>query len=210
MPVNSAARIVNRDTIPSDQQQLQAFLTGCGVPPERHTPWLAAFAKISSQATGLLGAAGDAPWTDIQRRVTLRQQRQWVTDLAAHWPATRPTMQDDSALHSLLPGEQAHLLADYAIAEAGRNGLTADQVRSWRPDYLLQHDGKYLVLELKSASSPKHGRGPHVGGAMPPRRPSDGTGPTAARKKRRKTAPENWSTLCLLCQNHASAGHSAA
>lgn len=37
LPVSSAARIVNRDTVPADQQQLQAFLTGCGVPPELHT-----------------------------------------------------------------------------------------------------------------------------------------------------------------------------
>ncbi|MEV8597306.1 helix-turn-helix transcriptional regulator [Streptomyces sp. NPDC052012] len=38
LPVSSAARIVKRDAIPADEQQPQAFLTGCGVPPERHTP----------------------------------------------------------------------------------------------------------------------------------------------------------------------------
>jgi hypothetical protein len=244
LPVSSAARIVNRDTIPADQQQLQAFLTGCGVPPERHTPWLAAFAKISSQSTGLPGVtpAGDDPWTDIQRRVTLRQRRQWLTDLAAHWPA----MQGEA----LQPLALDDLLASYMSAEAGRNGLTADQARSWQPDYLVQHNGKYLVVEVKSASGPK--RGPQAGGMVTaPRKPSGGPGPTRAHRQPARgypapippaagtapvrssaqagspdphhplagqllapawseTAPDAWSTTCRLCQEHASAGHSAA
>ncbi|MFF5365426.1 hypothetical protein ACFY4I_39595 [Streptomyces scabiei] len=40
-------------------------------------------------------------------------------------------------------------------AEASRNGLTADQARSWQPDYPVQHDGKYMVVEVKSASGPR-------------------------------------------------------
>ncbi|MFE2718906.1 helix-turn-helix domain-containing protein [Streptomyces mirabilis] len=212
LPVSSAARIVNRDTIPADQQQLQAFLTGCGVPPERHTPWLAAFSKISSQPTGVPGAASavNDPWTNIEHRLPLRHSRQWLTD--RHWLAASPTMQGGNALQPLMPGEQAdRLLADHLRAEASRNGFTADQVRSWQPDYLLHHDGKYLVLELKSESSRKPGRGPQAGGTMAQRRPSGGgTGPTAARKARSKTAPDDWSATCLLCQDHASAGHRAA
>jgi len=93
LPVSSAARIVNRNTIPADEQQLQAFLTGCGVPPERHTPWLVAFSEISSQSTGVLGAASAAAgsWTDIERRVTLRHSRQWLTDLNNWHAASRGT-----------------------------------------------------------------------------------------------------------------------
>ncbi|MGW0423874.1 helix-turn-helix domain-containing protein [Streptomyces sp. NPDC003015] len=215
LPVSSAARIVNRDTIPADQQQLQAFLTGCGVPPERHAPWLAAFAKISALSSGLLEAvsAGDGPWAEIERRVTLRQPRQWLTGLN-NWLAAKPTGQDDHALRSPLPAELTDALAAAylrAEAQAGRNGLTADQVRPWQPDYMVQHDGRYVVVELKSTSSPKLGRGPQSGGAMTASRgPSGGVGPAAARKVGRTTSAKDWSTTCLVCQEHASSGRSTA
>ncbi|MFI8233931.1 helix-turn-helix domain-containing protein [Streptomyces sp. NPDC085900] len=209
LPVSSAARIVNRDTIPADQPQLQAFLTGCGVPPERHTPWLAAFAKISSQSASLSGAmpAGDVPGSDVERRVALRQRRQRATGPAAFWSA----MQGDT-FQPLPTGDSADLHTSHVIAEAVRNGFTADQVRPWQPDYMVQHDGRYVVVEVKSTSSPKHGRGPQSGGSKPaPRRPSGGgSGPTAAGEARSKTSPDDWSTPCLLCQEHASAGHKAA
>ncbi|MFF4307947.1 helix-turn-helix domain-containing protein [Streptomyces sp. NPDC001601] len=185
LPVSSAARIVNRDTIPADQQQLQAFLAGCGVPPERHTPWLAAFAKISSQSAGLTGAmpAVDVPGSDAERRVALRQRRQRVTDLAAFWSA----MQGD-AFPPLLTGNSADLLAGYVLAEAVRNGFTADQVRPWQPDYLVQHDGRYLIFEVKNASGPK--RGPQAGGAVTAlRRPPGGPHPATARRQPGRAYP---------------------
>ncbi|MER6288562.1 helix-turn-helix domain-containing protein [Streptomyces sviceus] len=211
LPVSSAARIVNRVTIPADQQQLQAFLTGCGVPPERHAPWLAAFAKISALSAGLLEAvsADNGPWAEIERRVTLRQPRQWLTGMG-NWLTDKPTRQDDHAL----PAELTDALAAAylrAEAHAGRNGLTADQVRPWQPDYMLQHDGRYVVVELKSTSSHKYGRGPQSGGATAaPRRPSGSSGPATALEARRKTSPDDGPTTCLLCQERASAGHKAA
>lgn len=40
--------MVNRGTVPAGVQQLRAFPTGCGIPPEQHAVWPVAFAKISS------------------------------------------------------------------------------------------------------------------------------------------------------------------
>ncbi|MEU1203423.1 hypothetical protein ABZ446_45520 [Streptomyces sp. NPDC005813] len=68
LPVSSTAGLVDRD-IAADEQQLQAFLTGCGVPLERDTPWLTSFRKISSRLTELPGADStvEAPAPDIRR-----------------------------------------------------------------------------------------------------------------------------------------------
>lgn len=48
LPVSTAARVVNRGTVPAGVQQLRAFPPGCGIPPEQHAVWSAAFAKVSS------------------------------------------------------------------------------------------------------------------------------------------------------------------
>ncbi|QCR45490.1 hypothetical protein C1N79_01215 [Streptomyces sp. SGAir0924] len=48
LPVSTAARVVNRGTVPAGVQQLRAFPPGCGIPPEQHVVWSAAFAKVSS------------------------------------------------------------------------------------------------------------------------------------------------------------------
>ncbi|MZE76712.1 helix-turn-helix domain-containing protein [Streptomyces xinghaiensis] len=193
LPVSSAARIVNRDTIPADTQQLQAFLTGCGITPERHTPWLAAFTKITSSAPGANAAqvsptppdAAKARQQAIIRRLhhlnTVDAERR-TQGLADHYASTAWRRFLD-----LLPAPTtdwiiASGMQNYLAAEATRNGTSAQGFKPWQPDFLLTHDGKHMVFEVKSTSNP--GRGPQAGGALksPGKPPCDGGSPAARRE----------------------------
>ncbi|MEV6594924.1 helix-turn-helix domain-containing protein [Streptomyces acidicola] len=49
LPLSTLARIVSRDTLPADERQLLAFLTGCGVEgEERQGKWRMAWTKVSN------------------------------------------------------------------------------------------------------------------------------------------------------------------
>ncbi|SEE34331.1 hypothetical protein [Streptomyces sp. KS_5] len=39
LPVTNASRIVNRERLPTNQRQYEAFLTGCGIPEHALGPW---------------------------------------------------------------------------------------------------------------------------------------------------------------------------
>ncbi|MGW1364877.1 helix-turn-helix domain-containing protein [Streptomyces chartreusis] len=193
LPVSSAARIVNRDTIPADQQQLQAFLTGCGVPPERHTPWLAAFTKISSHSPAAPADTQTEARNGLRRQAVLRRLQRSTSQSVPRGQVSRGGGTQWKHFLSLLePVTMEQIVASgvqsYLGAHATRNGKSALDLTSWQPDYLLEHDGKHLVLEFKSASRPP---GPPAAGGTAgsaPRRPSGGSGP-AARRERGTAAP---------------------
>ncbi|MEU7649154.1 helix-turn-helix domain-containing protein [Streptomyces huasconensis] len=190
LPVSSLARIVNRDAIPADEQQLQAFLTGCGIPPERHTPWLSAFTKITRRSLAV--AVGELPdeWSRLRSQAALRRQRTTSRLLAV--PSTaqpRHTSGSDQQWRDFLslldPATRQHIVANgvhsYLASQAARNGKTTAELGAWQPDYLVHHNGKHMVIEVKSTSNPP-GR-PPAGGAtgISPRSPSSGGGSPAAR-----------------------------
>ncbi|MFF5257065.1 helix-turn-helix domain-containing protein [Streptomyces leeuwenhoekii] len=204
LPVSSAARIVNRDAIPADEQQLKAFLTGCGIPPEKHTAWTAAFAKAIS--TSAAAAAQELPpeWTAPARQVALR--RLSAPERKAAWrrllrtasaPTSRSAQPGAEAsdqmwgrLIELLPPAAhaeaiASLIQSHLASEATRNGKTLHTPASWQPDMLAVHDGKYTLIEFKSTSNPP-GRPPADGTAGIPshRPPGSGGHPTARTEPR--------------------------
>ncbi|MFD7283807.1 helix-turn-helix domain-containing protein [Streptomyces sp. NPDC059862] len=201
LPVSGAARIVNRDTIPADEQQLQAFLTGCGIPPEQHTPWLTAFTKIThysptATATATADELPDAS-SPRQQAIFRRLLRADAVSAARRMQASEQVLTEHHAATSpwrrfidLLPTattEQiiASGVQGYLASEAARNGTTAQGIKPWQPDVFLEHDGKHMVLELKSTSSPKPG--PQADGAVKePRRPSGNGGSPAAREPGRR------------------------
>ncbi|MFF2430868.1 helix-turn-helix domain-containing protein [Streptomyces mirabilis] len=193
LPVSSAARIVNRDTIPADEQQLHAFLTGCGVPPEQHAAWTTAFDKTN----GASPAMQDLPDASSARQQAIlrRLQRLDAVSAARRMQVSEQVLADHQAgltswrrFLDLLPvatTEQiiASGVRGYLGSEAARNGTTAQGFKPWQPDFFLEHDSKHMVLELKSTSSPKK-PGPQTGGAVKaPRRPSGGGGHPAARRE---------------------------
>ncbi|GAA3802265.1 helix-turn-helix domain-containing protein [Streptomyces phyllanthi] len=194
LPVSTAARIVNRHTIPADEQQLQAFLTGCGIPPQQHTPWLTAFIKIiiPSPAT----AVQELPDASTARQQAIRRRLRSLGAVGAARPVQGPELglADHAGSISLrrildlLPDattEQiiASGLRGHLAAEAARNGTSAQGTKPWQPDFFAEHDGRHMVFESKSTSSP--GRpGPQAGGAVKaPRGPSGDGGHPAARRE---------------------------
>ncbi|WP_151484227.1 hypothetical protein [Streptomyces albicerus] len=46
LPVTNASRIVNRERLPTDQRQYEAFLTGCGIPEHALGPWREAWLRV--------------------------------------------------------------------------------------------------------------------------------------------------------------------
>lgn len=161
LPVSSAARIVNRDAVPADEQQMQAFLTGCGLPPEQHAPWLTAFRRTTSRLVGdsVFGAARS--WTRQELNALLSSMSE-AQDAHTH----RRAHPDPLAVRNRI------------VTEAVRNGYTAGQVRSWQPDLLTYHDGTYVAIEVKSTAHPKR-RPPEGNGTPDRRRPPGGIDPTA-------------------------------
>lgn len=192
LPVSSAARIVNRDAIPADEQQLQAFLTGCGVPPERHTPWLSAFTKITRRSPAT--AADELPdeWNQLRSQAALRRLQR-MTSRPASGPSTTASRSGDQQwrhfLSLLEPTTMEQIVASgvhsYLASQATRNGKTTAELESWQPDYLTHHNGKHMVIELKNTSNPP-GRPPAGGAAgITPHRPSGSGGSPAARTEPR-------------------------
>lgn len=196
LPVSSAARIVNRDAIPADEQQLQAFLKGCGIPPERHTPWLSAFTKITRRSPA--AAAGELPdeWSRLRSQAALRRLLRTTSRLlsgpstAQHEGSSRSSDQQWKHFLSLLePATMEQIVASgvhsYLVSQATRNGKTATALESWQPNYLVDHNGKHMVIEVKSTSNPP-GRPPAGGAASlaPHRPPGNGGSPTARAEPR--------------------------
>ncbi|MEU9211210.1 hypothetical protein AB0D27_25525 [Streptomyces sp. NPDC048415] len=52
LPVTNASRMVNRERLPTNQRQYEAFLTGCGIPEHALDPWRQAWhrAQIAQPA----------------------------------------------------------------------------------------------------------------------------------------------------------------
>ncbi|MFG2776131.1 helix-turn-helix domain-containing protein [Streptomyces sp. NPDC048350] len=50
LPLASISRILNRKMLPVDEQQMAAFLTGCGMPSNTHAVWLDAWARATGRA----------------------------------------------------------------------------------------------------------------------------------------------------------------
>jgi transcriptional regulator with XRE-family HTH domain len=192
LPVSSAARIVSRDAIPADEQQLRAFLAGCGIPPERHTPWLSAFEKITRRSP--VTAAGELPgeWSRLRSQTALRRLQRTSSRLLSDPATARPGntwgSSDQQWRHFLSLLEPAVLeeivgrgVHSYLASRAARNGKAPAQPGSWQPDYLVHHNGQHVVIEVKSTSRPP-GRPPAGGTAgITPHTPSGSGGSPAAR-----------------------------
>ncbi|MGY1495042.1 helix-turn-helix domain-containing protein [Streptomyces sp. QTS52] len=246
LPVSSAARIVKRHAIPADEQQLQAFLTGCGIPPQRHMPWLTAFNKIINLSPAATVQELVDTSTARQQAIRRRQRSLEAVHAARQMQGQEQALADQVGstswrrLLELLPDATTEQIIasgfrDHLAAEAARNGTSAQGFKSWQPDFFLEHDGKHVVFELKSTSSPNK-PGPQAGGAVKaPRGPSgDGSHPTVRREPGRGpglpagsrghaapstqnaaadlggAAPDPAATWCLLCQEHAHAARRAA
>ncbi|MEW2490882.1 helix-turn-helix transcriptional regulator [Streptomyces sp. NPDC048411] len=200
LPVSSAARIVNRDAIPADEQQLKAFLTGCGIPPEKRTAWTAAFAKAGSTAAATAAQGLPQEWTAPDRQVAWRRLLRTAsapTSGAAPpgaGPGASASDQVWGRLVELLPPAAleeaiASGMQIYLASEAARNGKTLHAPASWQPDMLAVHDGKYTVIEVKSTSNPP-GRPPAGGAAgIPSHRPPGSGGHPTARTEPRPRPP---------------------
>jgi transcriptional regulator with XRE-family HTH domain len=178
LPVSSAARIVNRDAVPADEQQLRAFLAGCGIPPEQHATWTAAFAKAMAGP----GHAQEwtVPYLDSERRVlgtaSLRTRSQWrrFTEL----------LSPDAS-----EGAVASRLHSYLVSEAALNGKSLRGPASWQPDLFTAHDGRHVVVEVKTLSSRGRG-GPAAGGSVGrPQNPAGGGSPPAAQVRAEESPP---------------------
>ncbi|MEV4048326.1 helix-turn-helix transcriptional regulator [Streptomyces sp. NPDC049744] len=176
LPVSSAARIVNRDAIPADDQQLRAFLAGCGVPPDQHATWTAAFAKATTtHELPQEPATADRP---VERRL-LR-----MASAHAGGPGTRTSSQAWRRLAELLPPaalDEAVALGmhSYLASQASLNGKSPNAPLAWQPDLFTTHDGQYIAVEVKTLSSRGRG-GPAAGGsANKPRTPAGGAPPTS-------------------------------
>jgi transcriptional regulator with XRE-family HTH domain len=192
LPVSSAARIVNRDAIPADEQQLRAFLTGCGIPPERHTPWLSAFEKVTRRSPA--AAASELPdeWGRLRSQAVLRRLQRTtsrlLTDPSTAQPRHAQGSSDQQWRHFLSLLEPAILeqivgsgVHSYLASQAARNGKAPAQLGSWQPDYLVHHNGQLTAIEVKSTSRPS-GRPPAGGAAgVAPHTPSGNGGSPAAR-----------------------------
>lgn len=196
LPVSSAARIVNRDAIPADEQQLRAFLTGCGIPPERHTPWLSAFKKITRRSPA--ATAGELPdeWSRLRSQAALRRLQRTtprlLTDPSTAQPRHTWGSSDQQWRHflSLLePTVLEEIVHSYLASQAARNGKAPAQLSSWQPDYLVHHNGQHVVVEVKSTSRPS-GRPPAGGTAgTAPHTPPGSGGSPAARAHPRPARP---------------------
>ncbi|MGW8847774.1 helix-turn-helix domain-containing protein [Streptomyces xiamenensis] len=114
LPVSSAARIANRLTIPADLRQLRAFLSGCGVPRARHTPWVKAWNKIVTSRAG-----AQVYWADFRRfdRSVVKGSRQDSVDLHVEAPLKDPFV-------------SRRLAASFVAKEAHINGLDPDRIHA--------------------------------------------------------------------------------
>ncbi|WP_329332709.1 helix-turn-helix transcriptional regulator [Streptomyces sp. NBC_01352] len=189
LPVSSAARIVNRNTIPADVQQLQAFLTGCGVPLEQHTAWTAAFTRISS-ASAAATAAQEVPdeWNALRRQAALRRLQRLTSARPA--PEQSPAVREQQWKHflSLLPSATVEEIIaggvkGYLASEAARNGRTHRE-QPLLPALSLAHDDMQTVFAGESTPMNTEGGRSGAGGAAKtkgPRRPSGRAGRPAAR-----------------------------
>ncbi|MEU3620017.1 helix-turn-helix transcriptional regulator [Streptomyces sp. NPDC006872] len=181
LPLSSAARIVKRDTVPADEQQLRAFLTGCGVPPEQHAVWTTAFGKITSPAAAVQMSVNDL--VAVSRRIATRRllrltaRREQAREREPQWKQFMDLLPPVAVEEIIVSGTQSYL-----ASEAARNGTT---VQKFTPDFFVEHNGTYTVFETKSASGP--GRGPQAGGAVKasPSPPGDDGSPAARREPRR-------------------------
>ncbi|MFF1810740.1 hypothetical protein ACFVXW_16690 [Streptomyces sp. NPDC058251] len=148
LPVSSAARIVNRETIPADAPQLKAFLTGCGLPAEQHGPWERAWKKIASRRTAAATASTTlpAPRSAHQLLPPRRPARpDWSEFTAYAYPPQEEN--HESGPRRADAGAQLPARARYRLValkelledEAQRNGVTLDAAlrEAWRPDALL-------------------------------------------------------------------------
>jgi hypothetical protein len=187
LPVSSAARIVKRDTVPADEQQLRAFLTGCGIPPEQHAVWTAAFAKVSSAsvaATAAMTPAGE--WNVLKRQAAMRRLLRLTASgqpTAQQGLAPRAGDQQWRQFLSLLPPATIEEIVasgvhSYLASEAARNGKNAHLPKPSRPDMLVAHDGKYMVVDFKSASRQDGGPQASGGSTRAPRTPPGGGTPS--------------------------------
>lgn len=123
LPVSSVARIVNRQALPADPQQLQAFLRGCGIPDDKHTPWLNAWNKITSKPAPATAPASRPALADTGR---LLRKWQLHTQLAA---ALEEATADSTSREPWdEPWNKTHRLRAKALLaqEAERNGLASD------------------------------------------------------------------------------------
>jgi hypothetical protein len=192
LPVSSAARIVNRDAIPADEQQLRAFLAGCGIPSERHTPWLSAFEKVTRRSPAAAASELPGEWSQLRSQAALRRLQRTSSLLLSDSATARPRdtwgSSDQQWRHFLsllepvvleeIVGSGVH---SYLASQAARNGKAPAQPGAWRPDYLVHHNGQHVVVEVKSASRPS-GRPPAGETAgIAPHTPSGSGGSPAAR-----------------------------
>ncbi|WP_181384440.1 hypothetical protein [Streptomyces sp. NWU49] len=206
LPVSSAARIVNRDAVPADEQQLRASLTGCGVPPEKHAAWTAAFAKISSAPSAATAAQGlPQERTAFGRHAKLRRLLR-TASAPAGGPASPPGQGRSARIGEqawrrffelLLPPAAleealASGLQSYLVSAAARNGKALHAPVRWQPDLLAAHNRTpYTVVEVKSSSRRDGGNPPAgSGGAVrPPRNPAGGAPPAALARQARSKVP---------------------
>ncbi|WP_328674872.1 helix-turn-helix domain-containing protein [Streptomyces sp. NBC_00343] len=179
LPVSSAARIVNRETVPADLSQLTAFLTGCGVPTKEHGPWKKAWNKITSRRAASHAKAASVAPSAIARAHSLTQAARRrlqamgrPVPAADKWRHVLPTLvvvpfQEPSAVsdaerwayfmertppQALQSGLEAGKRSAL-VAEAERNGVSLRPIDAysgvWQPDLVVRDGDTVQLVEVK-------------------------------------------------------------
>jgi len=65
LPLTNASRIINRERLPTDQRQYEAYLTGCGIPAHALTPWRQAWNRVQSTAPTTPPAPEEHPFAPL-------------------------------------------------------------------------------------------------------------------------------------------------
>ncbi|MFD6413966.1 helix-turn-helix domain-containing protein [Nocardia asteroides] len=201
LPVSSAARIVNRDAVPADVRQLHAFLTGCGIPPEQHAVWSAAFTKISSTPSAPTLQELYQPWAQTPGRPSELQRLLRTAYDSVSVPASPGHERSGDAVYEQASGQVTARLDPVALeeivaddvqsllaSEALRNGKTPPSPVRSKPDLLTEHDGRFVLFEVKSSRHGDDGPSASSGrGARLPRTPGSGGASSAARARQART-----------------------
>ncbi|MBC7272249.1 hypothetical protein ACF09G_36340 [Streptomyces albogriseolus] len=69
LPLTNAFRIINRERLPTDQRQYEAYLAGCGVPEHALTPWRNAWIRVQSTVPTAPVTPEEHPFAPLARHL---------------------------------------------------------------------------------------------------------------------------------------------
>ncbi|WP_123983013.1 hypothetical protein [Streptomyces sp. Ag109_O5-1] len=76
LPLTNASRIINRERLPTDQRQYEAYLTGCGIPAHALAPWRRAWNRVQSTTPTTPPAPEEHPFAPLaQHLISQRRAR---------------------------------------------------------------------------------------------------------------------------------------